>query len=289
MNEQSQKLYDIYETYLDIRRMYKKTPLSFAEYFLRFCEEHSIEPLKLTYDQLNIFLLHLKNKNIMNRTSNFYIKNLNYFYSFLTQSGVNLVDTSILNMIRSIKLLKEANRIIEPFTLAELEKLMGKALTYRYPMPAEKILAIVYFMFFTGVRRRQLVNLSRKDIDLTSRKAYIRLPTKNSEENVVFFTNKVAKVLRVFFAIEPEETNAFNITLDTLACLFKFLKNFTHNNKRIYPHLMRHSFGHFLAEKQVDVAMAMGLFGHKSIQSTLIYYKPTAKNREKIYREKIGE
>lgn len=258
--------------------------------FIKYCQEHTIDYLEINHSQLSEFFLYLKEKEISNGYLNNFIKAIRCFYSFLFEAKLmtkTVRGEQVKEIVFSFKQLKTERKIKDYYTLEELEGIIEKAITYEMSMPLEKVRAILLFMFYTGIRKKQLLNLKRKDIDLSKRTAIIRVPTKNDEEHFVFFPKKVVKILEIYFSIEPEESNAFNMTRAKVMHFFNFLKNFVPKEKNITPHTLRHSFANMLAENGVDIRVAQKLLGHKSIQSTAIYYDPDRRIVEKIYRERI--
>ncbi len=257
--------------------------------FIGYCTKHSVDLTQITHAQVMEFILSLRALKISNGTINTYFKALRFFYSYLSLSGVNLVKPEVLALINSFKLLSVDRKIKHSLTLKEIEYIVSQAITYHETMPPEKIRAILYFMFYTGVRRGELINLKRDDINLSERQALIRVPTKNKDEKYVYFPTRIAMFLQAYFAVEPEEENAFNMSRSKMLCFFNFLKNFTSKGKNISPHILRHSFAHHLARSSVDVRIAQKLLGHRSIHSTLIYYDPNQEVVKEIYLKQIGK
>ncbi len=267
---------------------YSKVYICRVEAFLGFCDQKNIDYLNLTHPQAMEFMLHLRALKVGNGTINMYLKALRFFYSYLGLSGVALAKTEVRDMLVTFRLLPVERKIKHSFTIKELEAIISQAITYHESMPPEKIKAILYFMFFTGVRKGELINLKRDDIDLSERQALIRIPTKNKEEKYVYFPSKVGDILQAYFDIEVEVENAFNMTRAKVMHFFNFLKNFTLKGKNIHPHVLRHSFAHHLARKGVDVRIAQKLLGHRSIHSTLIYYDPNQDVVKEVYGRQIG-
>ncbi|GAH21774.1 unnamed protein product, partial [marine sediment metagenome] len=79
--------------------------------------------------------------------------------------------------------------------------------------------AILYFMFYTGLRRNELYPLKREDINLKEREVKIYAQKVKTEE-IRFFPQKVADLIKTYFSIEPEINNAFNLTKNTVKNIF---------------------------------------------------------------------
>jgi len=274
-----------FKTYLKVKD-YSRIYINPVYLFLSYCSDKGIDYKQLTYQNYQDFLLHLKEKGNKNGYINNFLKGIRCLYSFLKESG-QLEDEKVYKIIESFKLLPVAQEIKDFITKDELKGIISKALTYSYPMSPERIRAILYFMFYTGLRRDEVINMKRQEINLAERTATVRVPTKNKKERVVFFPPIVAEYLQAYFDLEAEETNAFNLSVNKIKAFFVFINHFAPKNKHISSHTMRHSFANMLARAGIDVRVAQKLLGHKSITSTLIYYDPDKDIIQELYTKKI--
>ena len=165
--------------------------------------------------------------------------------------------------------------------------MIADGMTYIKGCDPIKIKAVLYFMFYTGLRAGEITRLKRRDINLKELRAIVRNPNKNNEERYTFFPQKIGVMLQEYFDIESEEYNAFNMTHRKLSYLLARLKMFLSEKKNLSPHILRHSFANLLAENEIGIRVAQKLLGHKSLNSTLIYYDPDLKIVEKIYRKNL--
>lgn len=277
-----------YKNYLKIRdfSVAYENP---AKLYLEYCSDCGVDPLTVTYPQFSQFILHLKEKEYSNGYINNFLKAVRCLYNFMSQSGVAITKEETTKMVCSFRFLKESQKIPPFLTLKELEALVLQSLTFvsSASMPPEKLKAILFFMYYTGVRRAELINLKRKDINISERQAFIRVPTKNKKENIVYFPQKVATMLEEYFGCEAEETGAFNMTSAKMMHLFLSLKQLAPDDKEFSAHKLRHSFANMLARAGIDVRVAQKLLGHKSIQSTLRYYNPDQEIIKELYNKKI--
>lgn len=250
--------------------------------FLEYCSKNNIDIYNIGYEDLSKYVLSLKER-LKNTSINLYIASIKLFYKFLkdTNEPIRPEIEIELSKIRGLKI----DRVIkQTINFKQIDELIEKALSYDFNINPYKLKAILYFMFYTGVRKNELIGLKRENINLEEKTALIKVPTKNKKERFVFFPCKVESILRKYFTDEPEYINAFNLTESQIVRIFIFLKNFI---PKISPHLLRHSFTQLLAYKGIDIRVAQELLGHKSLQSTMIYYNPNTETVRKLYREKI--
>jgi site-specific recombinase XerD len=273
-----------FDKYLDIND-YSEAYFFPVKVFLLYCAEKSIKYLQVTYEQLMDFIAHLKNdKEHKNGTINNYVKSIKFFYNFLCNYSYIESGEPTFSEVSKLKQLPVEQTIKDTITIKEVDKIVELASGYAYPMHPYRMKALLYFMYFTGLRRQEIVDLKRKDIDMEEKQLVVRVPTKNRQERVAFFPNRAKNILEKYFKSEHEIDNAFNLTVGKINTLFAFLKNF---RKDISPHMFRHSFTQHLASMGIDIRVAQQLLGHKSLATTMIYYNPNLETMKKIYRKKV--
>lgn len=208
----------------------------------------------ISKETINKFILK-KKETKATETVNAYIKALKIFFKF------NKID------IELPKLFKVTQKIPDSISLEYLEKqIIPCADLFNNPL---KIKAILLFMFWTGIRKSEILTLTRNNINLGNRTAKI-IVKKTKKEKFIMFTKDVADVLRSYFDIEKEQLNAFNLKENTIKNIFLKLKpNFPDINLR--PHLLRHSCATYFMGQGANMKFLQNLLGHKSIRSTERY------------------
>lgn len=147
-----------------------------------------------------------------------------------------------------------------------------------------KVKAILYFMFYTGIRISE-IELERNKFNFKNRTAKI-YQKKVKKERIVFFPNKASKIIQIYFTYEPEDINAFNLKKAGVKHIFKKLNTYF-KDINIYPHLFRHSFATMFMERGGDVYVLKEFLGHQSIQSTMRYVGLKTSKLKALYDEKI--
>ncbi len=252
--------------------------------FFAYCESNKINYATITFEQLSVFIVQLLEDNYNKGYVNNFIKAIKFLYRFLADYRI-VEDARVLEDVKRLKLLKIETFIKTGRSLQEVDALITNTINFGAPVDAFKIKAMMYFLFFTGIRRQEFLNFKRKDIDLKKKFAIVRVPTKNKKERKVYFPKLVADILEQFFAGEAEETNAFNFTHHQLKHFFEFIKNF---DSQFTMHTLRRSFGIHLLRKGVNLRTIQKLYGHSNIQTTMNYLNVSDEMEEEIYRSKIG-
>jgi site-specific recombinase XerD len=159
-------------------------------------------------------------------------------------------------------------------------------------VPAIKILfnneiktkAILYLLFYSGLRVGELCNLNKEDFNL--KECSIKIQKRKSKNPIVIYYPKgLNDILELHFNNNPLEKEAFNLTTGSVKYYCKVLsKNL---ERKIHPHLFRHSFAVMFLKNGGDLSTLKELLGHRNINSTLVYSKMSKGDLEKQYRKII--
>lgn len=152
-------------------------------------------------------------------------------------------------------------------------------------MSANKCNVVLKFLFFTSIRKGELLSLKREKIDITNCSVLI-WGAKDKTERIVYFPDSFIKELTDYFNGEKEDTNAFNITLTELNYLTKKVGKYI--NKNLYPHSFRHAGAKYMVTKNINPLVMQRIMGHNSLQTTLIYCAIDDKQAQEVYKKQIG-
>jgi site-specific recombinase XerD len=238
-------------------------------------------------------------KTNANSSRNKYKTALKIFYEWMVVAGYST--QAVVDDVTKIKNAKQVpyNRIVREYLeKEELAEILEMCTSFTRRIP-EQVQSILWFMFFSGVRRQELLNLKRSDFNFIKRQVAIR-DGKGGIDRTVTFPKKIAKVgytksqdfielLQSYFAIDVEEENAFNISQFQLYSIFDEVNLYAKNlgKKNITPHSLRHSFGRYLAKMGVGMREAQKWLGHGSISQTEIYFDVTLDTMQRNYDEKV--
>ena len=257
-----------------------------------FSYVQSTEPEKETIEQY-ITELHKKYKQ---KTIKRKIASIKAFYSYLEEE--ELVEQ---NPFRKIKV-KFKETIILPRIIPreEIEQLLNciytslsslSGIQYKHSL---RDAAVIEVFFATGARVYEISNIRAENINLNS--GLIRIMGKGGKERYIQISNTaVLDILRKYYAEnEPEikKSGYFFInnrgnryTEQTIRLMLKKYTLKAGIQRKITPHMFRHSFATYLIEEGVDVSCVQQLLGHSSIKTTQIYIHVAAKKQADILRE----
>ena len=144
---------------------------------------------------------------------------------------------------------------------------------------------VLMFLYYTGMRLNEIVNLKWEDIDF--QRGVIHLKTaKGEKERVIFLHEKLRNFIE-YFNIKKEGF-AFMSNLGkkydkrTIQFIVRNAANKAQIDKRITPHTLRHSFATHLLEAGADIRHIQKLLGHSNLQTTQVYTHVANKDIKKL-------
>ena len=149
--------------------------------------------------------------------------------------------------------------------------------------------ALLETLYTTGVRISELLNIKKEDIKWDLKQIWIR-KGKGTKERYVFFTSECAARLKAYLDKRNVDSpflfaNPWGKPLSRTWAEKKFQKysELLNSECKITPHVMRHTFGAHLAEKDMPQSYIQELLGHVNINTTRIYTRLNTQARKKKY------
>ncbi|NSL02625.1 tyrosine-type recombinase/integrase [Blautia glucerasea] len=280
--------YCIYRKELDTKTI-KAYRIDLTQFFSYV---QSAEPEKETIEQY-ITDLHKKYKQ---KTIKRKIASIKAFYSYLEEE--ELVEQKPFRKIK----VKFKETIILPRIIPreEIEQLLNyiyasissfSGIQYKHTL---RDAAVIEVFFATGARVYEISNIRAENINLNS--GLIRIMGKGRKERYIQISNTaVLDILRKYYEEnEPEIKKSGYFFINnrgkryTEQSIRLMLKKYTLKagiQRKITPHMFRHSFATYLIEEGVDVSCVQQILGHSSIKTTQIYIHVAAKKQADILRE----
>lgn len=280
-----------YLDYLKYQKNYSDyTILSYKEdidEFFSYLSREGLEYKSIEYGDLRFYLMYLKDeKSDDNSSINRKLSSLRGFYKYLANEGI--VNTNVFSLVNGPKKSKKLPRYFE---YNELEELFNVCCN-NTPL-GQRDLLLLEMLYATGVRVGELVNIKVKDIDRGRRNIIIL--GKGNKERFVTYGDYCSDALDQYLDdgylrlnIEKSDylflnKNGGNLTERGVRYILDELIKKTSINKKISPHMIRHSFATHLLNEGCDLLTVQKLLGHESIKATQIYTHVTTDRLKEVY------
>jgi len=253
--------------------------------FLPFCAAQRInEPSQLTPKLLDRLTSHLLTEGgtrgpLSKHSVDSYVRAVNHFLGWLHQRG----DVEATLKAQTPKL---PRRLVDVLSKQEIQALEDAAQTER-----DKL--IVRLLADTGLRLGELVGLRTTDVVMRGRQAYLHVRGKGESDRLVAIPGLQHRVERfmqhgrpkdslsdhLFLASRRRGSSGYEaLTTRGVHQLIRTLAQKVQLGKRVYPHLLRHSFAtRALAEGMNPIQLA-NILGHRSlvmIQNVYAHLSPS--------------
>ena len=262
---------------------YKNDILEFFEYL----KSQNIDYKNLEYSDLRFYLMYLKDEKADSNSSiDRKLSSLRGFYKYLVSNGI--VSNNFFLLVNGLKKEKKLPRYFEYNELEELFKVPD----IRTPS-GQRDRAILELLYATGIRVGELINIRLSDINFSERQIIIL--GKGNKERIVTFGDYCDDELRLYLDDGYRKLNVNSLEYIFLNnngekitergiryILDKLIKK-TSINKRISPHMLRHSFATHLLNEGCDLLTVQKLLGHESISATQVYTHVSIDRLKDVY------
>ena len=276
-----------YLKYLEYQKNYSKHTIESYQQdiieYLEYIDENNIKLLKIKYDEIRSYLKYLSDKKDINSTISRKISALRGFYKFLQNN--NKLDNNPFSLINLPKKEKKLPRF---FYYNELEELFN---TPKLNTPlGQRDRLILEMLYATGVRVSELVNIKVSDISGRT----IKILGKGNKERIVRFGEYCEEILKMYLNDGHYRLNSCSqylflnnnggqLTDRGVRYLLDKIISKTTLEKKISPHMIRHSFATHLLNEGCDILTVQELLGHESLTATSIYTHVTNDRLKDVY------
>ncbi len=239
---------------------------------------------KVEPDHIINFLQNRLQKNRASSTISRELISIKVFFRFLTAE--NIIKFDVSSRVESPKLWK-----LLPDVLNELdvEKLLDA--------PDDSIIglrdkAMLELLYATGLRVSELVSLKIRNIDCES--GFVRCFGKGNKERIVPVGSVAIKAIKKYLGTRDETGGNDYLfitnrkTKMTRINFYERIQLYAKKaciNKKIYPHLLRHSFATHLLSHGADLRVVQEMLGHSDISTTQIYTHVDHRRLKNIHKQ----
>ena len=275
---------------------------AFKEFINYATLERCLEPTTIRWYEngIKLFYKYLRYNVLPPDLDSLTNNNLRNFLAKKRQQGNS--PRTVLNTMQAIKsfcafLLKKGYLINDPFSGIEKPKLKRRLPEFLDEEEARELLracietklyyksarirniAIVAMFLFTGIRRKELLNLKLSDLNLE--RGAIKVAAKN-KERFIPLNETVRDFLTDYLKVRPKRSidNVFvstnhsdsPLTEQGLGDVFRELRKKVKFKKKVCPQILRHTFCTLMLRNGVNLRDIQLLVGHSDISTTAKFY-----------------
>jgi len=134
---------------------------------------------------------------------------------------------------------------------------------------------ILKMLYGCGLRVSEVISLLRGDMNFGGGLIHVRL-AKGMKDRFVKIPESLSKELENYCGLSDDKwlfvsARGGKLTTATIQAIVKNSARKAGIKKRVYPHLLRHSFATHLLEQGTDLRIIQKLLGHSDVKTTQIY------------------
>ena len=293
-----QAVFNKYITYLEVER--NASPYTVRNYtadllgsknirgFFTFLKEKGLK----SFDEvdraiLRDYLAYLMEQGVAKASIARKLSAIRSFCRYLLREGMMTA-----NPIADTSSPKLDKRLPSFLSIAEMESLL-KAPDLSTPS-GQRDRALMELLYAAGIRVSELANLDTGQVNLSANE--IRVWGKGSKERVALIGEPAAEALNAYLSqgrpklMGKKSSSALFVNRYgkrlTERSVQKMLQKYAilaGIDKRIYPHLLRHTFATHLLDGGADLRVVQELLGHANLSSTQIYTHVSQSQARKVY------
>ena len=254
--------------------------------FFDFAREKEIKSLKeINKQTLRGYLAHLMERGFAKSSIARKLSAIRSFYRYLLRE--EMVSSSPVATTTSPRL----DRRLPSFLTVEEAKQLVESPDLSQPQ-GQRDRALLELLYASGLRVSELVSMNLEQVNLNTNE--IRVWGKGSRERVVLIGSPAARALTTYISqgrpkLLGEKRNSalfVNRYGGRLPArrIQKILEKYARIiDKRVHPHMLRHTFATHLLDGGADLRVVQELLGHAKLTSTQIYTHVTQSQARKIY------
>ena len=248
----------------------RETYLRYAKQFVAF---HRRDARQLDTEDVRAWVMHLRRAGRAPRSINVAMSALRFLF------GVTLRRPEVMYPIRRV-----VEHDVQPAILSgsEVQRLLEA-------IESARDRAIVMLLYGSGLRISEALSLTTADVDAGRGVLTIR-HTKSRRDRIVPLPAITLEALREWMrqrrsrseSLFPGRAGRASLTREAVHKQLRLAAARAGLSKRVYPHLLRHSFATHLLELGADIRTVQILLGHRSILSTTRYTHLSEARRQSL-------
>ncbi len=226
--------------------------------FFRRCHK---DPLAVRKDDIKHFLDLLIERGAPGSTINVYLNALKFFYEQILHRKLTV----------NVRYSKAPTRLPEFLTQEEIAAIFAAIDNHKHSL-------MIRLLYSSGMRVSELLNLKVKDLDSAFRHGWVR-NGKGGKDRPFIIAAKLQHELKVWVEQNKLHYDGFvfwsydrkQYDDSSVREILKRAAKKANIQKKVYPHMLRHSFATHLLEQGYAITDVQPLLGHSRLETTLVY------------------
>jgi integrase/recombinase XerD len=178
---------------------------------------------------------------------------------------------------KEIRLPERGKPHVLVLTSAEIQKLLSNIPTHTFT--GARLRALIELLLATGMRISEALSLNRKTFDVGEN--YTEIVGKGNKAREVFFNPRCHHWIQRYLNMRLDDNPALFVTTgvyptrlarEDVSRFFIHLRSKAGIDKKVTPHILRHTYCTTLLNNGADITFIKELVGHEDIQTTAKYY-----------------
>ncbi|MDO5568925.1 MAG: tyrosine recombinase [bacterium] len=293
MNQHFKEVLKEFNNYLTIdKSLSKNTVISYIldiKVYLLFLEKHNITKVyNISVDNLNTYLLQLSNNKINITSTVRKLSSIRCFHKYYAK------EYKIEDITKNMEIPHYYKKLPNILSINEVNNLLDINLNSPFDYRNKAMLELMYS---SGLRVSELCTLNIHSIDFSNNT--VKCLGKGSKQRIIPISNEAIKYLELYINTYRSLLKKKKYQTDALflnnhgQCLSRYgffdiivkIANQKKINKKITPHILRHSFATHLLNNGADLRTIQKLLGHANLTTTSIYLHINNQTLHNNYQE----
>jgi integrase/recombinase XerC len=265
--------------------------LNDLDQFYSFLSENGFDedPLSVTSHDIRAWIVSMLDNNYTTVSVHRKISCLRVFYRYLRKEGFLKNDP-----LEKVVLPKRKKRL--PVFVEE--KAMNTLLddhSFGDDFAGLRNRTIIEMLYFTGMRRAELIGLKENDVDLAG--GSFKVTGKRNKQRIIpivtSFNKRLEEYINARNEVCPPDGNGWFFITDKGNKLYdKYVYNVVNGYlamvttiEKKSPHILRHTFATHMLNHGADLNSIKELLGHANLSATQVYTHNTFEKLKKIYKQ----
>ncbi len=240
-----------------------------------------------SHQHIRAWLITLLEKGLVARTVNRKIAALRSYYKYALKHDIIEKDPS-----RKVRVLKAAKNLPVFAQETEILKTLDQ-LVYQDGFEGARDKLVIEFLYGTGTRLSELINLNEQDLNLTNK--LVKVLGKRNKERIIPIPSPLVEVIASYLELKRDRfSNNYSPYLivnnkgdqSYPMMVYRIVKSILltiPSLEKQSPHILRHTFATHLLNKGAELNAVKELLGHASLAATQVYTHNTIDRLKKVF------